>query len=406
MQYDILFLGRLFPRQYEKEIKSKMKSGMQDAANALQWNVIDGLDENSCGTIKILDYLPVDSYPNGYTEKHIDERVFQHTDKYISADKIVGCTNITVLKQFANLPFFKKEVKKWAFDGNKQKKILLMYTASALFLQLAKFVKKLNPDILTCCIIADLPEFSSARELHGIRKAYNRYLTEKSNRLYRNIDKFVLLTDQMAKRLNIKVPYMVMEGIAPEADRLTDDFYAGKFKNDTYILYSGTLNYEFGIDTLLKAFSMVRNTGVKLIICGFGEAEESIKNSDDNRIVFLGKIERSQVLALQRSAAVLVNPRQNNHEFTKYSFPSKTMEYLSSGVPVVAYKLDGIPNEYDEYINYVPDNTPESLAKLLERFCSLSAEERQIIGKKASDFVLNEKNRVKQTKRISDFFDW
>ena len=38
-----------------------------------------------------------------------------------------------------------------------------------------------------------------------------------------------------------------------------------------------------------------------------------------------------------------VNPRQNNEEFTKYSFPSKTMEYLASGVPVVAYKLDGIP---------------------------------------------------------------
>ena len=44
MRYDILFLGRLFPRQLESEIKTKMKTGMQDAANALQWNIIDGLD--------------------------------------------------------------------------------------------------------------------------------------------------------------------------------------------------------------------------------------------------------------------------------------------------------------------------------------------------------------------------
>ena len=65
MRYDILFLGRLFPRQLESEIKTKMKTGMQDAANALQWNIIDGLDANDPGTVTILDYLPVDSYPSG-----------------------------------------------------------------------------------------------------------------------------------------------------------------------------------------------------------------------------------------------------------------------------------------------------------------------------------------------------
>ena len=79
MAFDILFLGRLFPRELEQEIKKKMKSGMADAANALQWNIIDGLDANDCGTIKILDYLPINGYPNGYTDKTIPEYVFQHT---------------------------------------------------------------------------------------------------------------------------------------------------------------------------------------------------------------------------------------------------------------------------------------------------------------------------------------
>ena len=73
MRYDILFLGRLFPRQLESEIKTKMKTGMQDAANALQWNIIDGLDANDPGTVTILDYLPVDSYPSGYTDRRIEE---------------------------------------------------------------------------------------------------------------------------------------------------------------------------------------------------------------------------------------------------------------------------------------------------------------------------------------------
>ena len=47
MQFDILFLGRLFPREVEAEIKAKMKTGMRDAGNALQWNIIDGLETNN-----------------------------------------------------------------------------------------------------------------------------------------------------------------------------------------------------------------------------------------------------------------------------------------------------------------------------------------------------------------------
>ena len=47
MGLDVLFLGRLFPHEKESEIKAKMKTGMQDAANALQWNIIDGLHRDT-----------------------------------------------------------------------------------------------------------------------------------------------------------------------------------------------------------------------------------------------------------------------------------------------------------------------------------------------------------------------
>lgn len=402
MHFDILFLGKLFPSEKEAEIKSKMKTGMQDAANALQWNIIDGLDANDCGTIKILDYLPIDSYPRGYTERNIEEYTFQHTDRYQSNDKIVGCTNLTIVKQLANTPLFMAEVRKWANDGNERPKVLILYTASRLFLTLAQFVKRLDKRITTCCVIADLPEFSSARTLRGIQKLFSIYETRKTSSLYQFIDKFVLLTDQMAQRLNINVPYIVMEGIAPENDAELDESIAQRFKNDKYILYSGTLNYEFGIGTLLDAFALIPDKNLKLVICGFGEAEKAILESRDERIVYLGKIDRKQVLALQRQATILVNPRRNTEEFTKYSFPSKTMEYLAAGVPVVAYKLDGIPDEYDDYLNYVPDNTPKSLAYLISEICKKSPEEREEMGRRARAFVHDEKNAVKQAQRILD----
>ncbi|MBR6618841.1 MAG: glycosyltransferase [Clostridia bacterium] len=408
MGLDVLFLGRLFPHEKESEIKAKMKTGMQDAANALQWNIIDGLEANDCGRMRILNYLPVDSYPKGYTEKNIEEFSFVHTDKYDCEDLNVGCTNLSVIKQFANVYPFKREIKKWALDKNKEKKVLVLYTATRMFLSLAEYAKKLNPVIKTCCIIADIPEYATASDLHGVRKLYSLYQTNKCASLYKYIDKFVLLTKQMAERLNIKVPFTVMEGIAPENDSGLKSETAEIYKNQKYILYTGTLNYKFGIGVLLDAFAMIKDENANLIICGFGQAEERIKEDMkcDSRIVYLGKLDRTDALALQRNATVLVNPRQNNEEFTKYSFPSKTMEYLASGVPLVAYKLDGMPDEYDSYINYVPDNSPESLAREISKVLNMSDEERVCAGEAAQAFVAENKNYIVQSKKILDFISY
>ena len=403
-KFDILFLGRLFPKAEEFEIKRKMKTGMADAANALQWSIIDGMEKNSCGKLTILNYLPVNSFPNGYDDFYIKEFNFQHKQG-LKTDVNVGHCNLSIVKQITNIIPYCYKVRKWVNDGEKRRKVLFLYSAQPLSLELARFVKHLNNQIETVCLIADIPEYNTIGELTGIRKAFNDYETRKTNALYRYIDKFVLLTEQMAQRLDIHVPYTVMEGIAPESDTETDETFVKQFSDEKFVLYTGTLNYEFGIGILLEAFSKIPNQDLKLVICGFGEAEKAILVSRDTRLVYMGKFDRKQALALQQCATVLVNPRQNNNEFTKYSFPSKTMEYLASGVPVVAYKLDGIPDEYDKYLNYVPDDTPESLAEKIIEICSMPDSGRKEAGKRAKQFVLNEKNSLVQAKRILELID-
>ena len=66
------------------------------------------------------------------------------------------------------------------------------------------------------------------------------------------------------------------------------------------------------------------------------------------------------------SSDVLVNPRQNISDYTKYSFPSKIIDYLSCGKPVVAYLLDGMPEIYKSFIFSVSDNSIDSLKSVLE----------------------------------------
>lgn len=99
-----------------------------------------------------------------------------------------------------------------------------------------------------------------------------------------------------------------------------------------------------------------------------------------------------------------MNPRRNNEEFTKYSFPSKDIEYLSSGAPVAAYKLDGIPDEYDEYMIYVDGDGTEALRHQLQRVCAMSDEERRQAGMKGRRFVTERKNPAAQAGRILELF--
>ena len=100
------------------------------------------------------------------------------------------------------------------------------------------------------------------------------------------------------------------------------------------------------------------------------------------------------------SATVLVNPRKNVGEYTKYSFPSKIMEYLSSGVPAVAYKLDGIPSEYDGYINYVLGDGAEEFAKVLTNVCECKDGTYSSRAINARDYVLSNKCAAVQAEKI------
>lgn len=401
MSLDVLFLGRLFPREKEQEIKGKMKTGLQDAANALQWNIIDGFEENDFGTMKIVNYLPVDAYPNGYADMFIEGFSFSHTDKYNEGDVNVRCCNIFGIKRFINIFYFKKHIKKWAKEKTDKQKVLFSYTANSMFLTLAKLAKRTNPDIKVACLIADIPEYSTVSVLTGAKKLYHNYEVKKTASLYGVVDKFVLLTEHMADRLGLKAPFMVMEGIATTTDvEACKDTDYGR-----YILYTGLLNKRFGLCNLVDAFTELDDENVKLILCGSGDAEDYIaqKQKEDERIITLGRVDRVKAIQLQKSATILVNPRQNNEDFTKFSFPSKNLEYLSSGVPTVAYKLDGIPDEYDEYINYPADDSANALRDELVRLINMSDRERQAMGESAKQFVYKNKNKQAQAKRIIEF---
>ena len=63
---------------------------------------------------------------------------------------------------------------------------------------------------------------------------------------------------------------------------------------------------------------------------------------------------------------MLVNPRISGEAYTRYSFPSKVIDYLQTGLPVVSAFLEGMPDIYRQLLYCPADDSSASLAKTME----------------------------------------
>lgn len=391
----MIFLGCLFEREKEGIYMQKSRCGISNAVNGYQWNLIEGFNSNLEESVSIVNALPVGIWPKQYNDLVLPTRSWEHN----GAKNIeIGCLNLPFIKQHQRYLGCKRAIKR-----SGQKKILI-YSAYLPFL---KAVRRLDKSYEVTLVVTDLPEFYDLGKTSSIRKIFRNINNKKIQKCLKRVDKFVLLTEQMKYPLKVgDREYTVVEGICDP-----DMFSALDVKQETSkektILYTGTLHEKFGIMNLVEAFMQIESPDYRLVICGGGDSQARIEDAakKDERIQFLGYQQKSRITELQGEATVLINPRQNNEEYTKYSFPSKTMEYMLSGKPVIMYKLDGIPEEYDEYLQYVESDSVEALKNKMVEICELSQNERDRIGERAKAFVSENKNRKKQTNKILELMD-
>ena len=134
-----------------------------------------------------------------------------------------------------------------------------------------------------------------------------------------------------------------------------------------------------------------------MILCGNGDSVPFILNCAliDKRIHYLGQVSAEQSKSIISNSNLLINPRKNNEEYTKYSFPSKNIEYLSTGKPVIAYKLDGIPDDYDNFFFYVNEEEKNGLKNCIESIIKMDENERNKKSINGIQYLM--KNRLDKT---------
>lgn len=167
-------------------------------------------------------------------------------------------------------------------------------------------------------------------------------------------------------------------------------------------MYTGGVQRRRGAELLINAFKMITDSDYRLWIRGNGDMEDEIRELSkiDSRIVYYEPMERMELLKLESKATVMVNPTPPSLEFTRFFFPSKTMEYLASGTPTIMFRLGCMPPEYENHVFYVECESIEALKDKLIEVCEKSNEELGTFGEKAKNFILNEKSPAIQCRKI------
>ena len=360
----VLILNGAFAKQNEAEALSMSRGKMGFSNIRFQEKIIGGFRDAG------VDYVSLSApfiapwkgkgkmFFKGFTEP-------QNEHTYVNFCNVWGIRNISRAKAI------KKKIKDF-IRLDEREKIIVITSPHTPFLKAAAYAKKKDPRIKINLIVPDLPQFMNLKaKVSLVYKIAKKYDVSRFNKLLKKIDSFMLLTEQMADALNIKdKPYFVSEGIiendifeeaASKKAEITRD-------ESKYIVYTGGTAEKYGAKKLVKAFLRTTDPSYRLVVCGRGDSDDYIREMarSDSRIMPLGLVSPSVAYEWVLKANVVVNPRQNNEEYTKYSFPSKNLEYLSSGNPTVYYLLDGMKPIYKDFAISPENNSTDALTKAIE----------------------------------------
>lgn len=404
MRKKLLFLGFAIPDEEMQEVLPfDERPAIQ--THRFNWNVIRALEYHDAFDITYISSRPVSDYPL-FPKKVIRSRRWKvelfEKEITIKEFPFINVGPLKIVSRFFSGAYYAiREYHSLANKGG-----IIVYSVHVPYMLIGHIVARLYK-VDYIALWTDPPAVSLPSEkcwkkaLRSIELSISRFLMKRVSRV-------IALTRFLAEDFAPGTPYLVMEGLIDESELRDNASDADGCRRHapTRIVYAGTLSRKYGIENIVNGFLLAGDTGLLLEIYGRGDFEEDLEHicSSNSRIRYHGFIPHDAVLEIERNADFLINARSPSDVYVRYSFPSKTLEYMLSGTPLISTMLPGLPEEYREFVICLEDNNPHTISAVLERVTRWTKEERRQFGLRAQKFAMS-KNYVDQGKRMVDFIN-
>lgn len=242
-------------------------------------------------------------------------------------------------------------------------------------------------------IVTDVPEIMCGEKIPIFMKM--------TAFLMKRYDAYVLLTKAMNDIVNPKgKPYAIIEGSCQAVNMSARQSNSETGKK--ICLFSGSMGCDSGLEILVEGFLKANIDNAELQFYGYGDFVYKLSAicEKHSNIKYCGTVTNDEIVCKQLKATLLINPRLSTMGYSAYSFPSKIMEYMASGTPILSTRLSGIPDEYFDYMYTIFDETVDGYKLAFHETLSKSVEELRYKGEKARQFVESNKNNVLQANKI------
>lgn len=385
----LLFLGTL-----QRRADCRAAPACSEAANNFQRNLLEALIRCGIDQVVALSLLPMARSTRrpvfvGGHRSCLDEYLTLWRAPFVN---LGWCKPLTAFFSFVGATLAMWLGQKWRPDAILIYDPILRYTLPGLLAARLWGV----PGVL---IVADLnPVIPWKLDRSFMRQVRTRLRA----RVLHHFDGLIVLSGHVAGDYGAGKPTLKMEGgITGELAEIPpqlpgDDHWT--------LMYSGSLNESSGARLALAAFTFLDDPRYRLWFTGRGPLEGQIRTAAraDPRIRCYGFVDRAAYLALAAQATVLLNPRLGWPE-NRYNFPSKLLEYLASGRPVITTSTSDLEAEYGDKVFVLREQTPQALAALIEDVCGMVRSDLDAVGARARAYMLAHKTWAAQGQRVYEF---
>lgn len=141
-----------------------------------------------------------------------------------------------------------------------------------------------------------------------------------------------------------------------------------KKRSETAIMFAGAFDQVRGSSEFIRLADMIAEdrSDVSFWMSGYGSEEEiarvrsEIDACSHADIEFFGTLPWDDYREKLVSADILINPQDPSTNFTRYSFPSKLLDFMATGNYVISTDIDGIDSHFNDKI-VVDGESVESL---------------------------------------------
>ena len=374
----IVYFSSGTDREYYNELFNKNLIEGPNPAQNFNYNIIQGLGR--LDHVVAMSALPlIDVEVKG-------RRIHKKNIEYITIRNVKG-----ILRKLTNII----ELFKAASNNVKNETSIVVCDITCVSASIAALLFGRKRRLPCYAIVTDIPTF--------MYSGRHKFLCVLLEWIIRKYDAFIFLTKEMNDYVNTaNKPYLIMEGLY-EADDAKEQPSAEKEKR--ICIYSGAIWENSGIEEMIAGFDKTHIENVELHIYGDGSGRKKIESLCNRtvKVKYMGCVSIDEIRNIQRNAILLVNPRKTKGLYTKYSFPSKTMEYMASGTPVLMTRLSGVPDEYFKYVYTISNEDVEGFKNAFEDILSRDDAELLQTGNAARSFILEQKNVETQTRKLYKF---